>query len=216
MLFGVRPWQDEGAFYSLVCYSLGALVIAAVGSEFAAQPQSFSGIPGGFCFASMLQLTRRNTRRYGGYIVHFGIVVMFIGFAGATLQPEHREKRLGVGGQRRHWPVSVGLAKLHAGFQSQLRRRILAVGRVPRRKEDHSTRPPSVAFYQASATAQTIVANHSTLAWGFFQRAYSEGKNPTWPADHQSILSIRWSPGYQFHTLAYVIAGEAAVALTPR
>ena len=83
MFFGVRPWQDEGAFYSLVCYSLGALVITAVGSEFlrgAAVIQRHTGQ----IFASMLQLTRRNTRRYGGYIVHFGIVVMFIGFAGAA------------------------------------------------------------------------------------------------------------------------------------
>ena len=32
----------------------------------------------------MLLLTRRNTRRYGGYIIHFGIVVMFIGIAGGA------------------------------------------------------------------------------------------------------------------------------------
>src|SRR5271154_2570868 len=34
MFFGVRPWQDESAFYSLICYSLGALVITAISSEF--------------------------------------------------------------------------------------------------------------------------------------------------------------------------------------
>jgi cytochrome c-type biogenesis protein CcmF len=32
----------------------------------------------------MLLLVRRNTRRYGGYIIHFGIVVMFIGIAGGA------------------------------------------------------------------------------------------------------------------------------------
>ena len=32
----------------------------------------------------MLLLTHRNTRRYGGYIIHFGIVVMFIGIAGGA------------------------------------------------------------------------------------------------------------------------------------
>ena len=30
----------------------------------------------------MVQLTRRNTRRYGGYIVHFGVVLIFIGISG--------------------------------------------------------------------------------------------------------------------------------------
>ena len=32
----------------------------------------------------MVELTHRNTRRYGGYLVHMGIVLMFIGFTGAA------------------------------------------------------------------------------------------------------------------------------------
>lgn len=31
---------------------------------------------------AMVELTHRNTRRYGGYLVHMGMVLMFIGFAG--------------------------------------------------------------------------------------------------------------------------------------
>ena len=31
-----------------------------------------------------VELTHRNTRRYGGYLVHMGIVLMFIGFTGAA------------------------------------------------------------------------------------------------------------------------------------
>ena len=30
----------------------------------------------------MIELTHRNTRRYGGYLVHMGIVLMFIGWSG--------------------------------------------------------------------------------------------------------------------------------------
>jgi cytochrome c-type biogenesis protein CcmF len=36
----------------------------------------------------MVELTHRNTRRYGGYIVHIGIVLMFIGFTGAAFNKE--------------------------------------------------------------------------------------------------------------------------------
>ena len=39
-------------------------------------------------FASMVQLTRRNTRRYGGYIVHFGVIVIMIGFAGSAFNQD--------------------------------------------------------------------------------------------------------------------------------
>ena len=34
----------------------------------------------------MVELTHRNTRRYGGYLVHMGIVFMFIGFTGRGVQ----------------------------------------------------------------------------------------------------------------------------------
>lgn len=33
---------------------------------------------------AVVELTHRNTRRYGGYVVHMGIVLMFVGFAGAA------------------------------------------------------------------------------------------------------------------------------------
>ncbi len=33
---------------------------------------------------AVVELTHRNTRRYGGYLVHMGIVLMFIGFTGAA------------------------------------------------------------------------------------------------------------------------------------
>ena len=40
----------------------------------------------------MVELTHRNTRRYGGYLVHMGIVLMFIGFTGhAFNQSEVKE-----------------------------------------------------------------------------------------------------------------------------
>ena len=37
---------------------------------------------------SLVELTHRNTRRYGGYIVHVGIVAMFIGFTGAAFNKD--------------------------------------------------------------------------------------------------------------------------------
>lgn len=39
-------------------------------------------------------LTRRNTRRYGGYVVHFGIALLFIGFAGNAFNVDQQEEML--------------------------------------------------------------------------------------------------------------------------
>ena len=39
-------------------------------------------------FLAVYNLTMRNTRRYGGYMVHLGIVMLFIGFAGQAFKTE--------------------------------------------------------------------------------------------------------------------------------
>ena len=40
------------------------------------------------CCRRQIELTHRNTRRYGGYLVHMGIVLMFIGFTGSAFNKD--------------------------------------------------------------------------------------------------------------------------------
>ncbi len=47
-------------------------------------------------FESTILLTRRNTRRYGGYLIHFGVVIMFIGLAGSAFN-QSREAEMSFG-----------------------------------------------------------------------------------------------------------------------
>ena len=85
MAFGMRPWKDVSYFYSLMTIMLAVMVALTVISEFVRGGRVISGHTGQNLLASMVQLTRRNTRRYGGYIVHFGVIVVVIGFAGCRL-----------------------------------------------------------------------------------------------------------------------------------
>src|SRR5690349_9823201 len=82
--FGMQPWQEASAFYSLVTIGLSVLVAATVVSEFYRGGRVLAHQRGTNVVSGMVQLTRRNTRRYGGYIVHFGVIVIMIGFAGAA------------------------------------------------------------------------------------------------------------------------------------
>jgi cytochrome c-type biogenesis protein CcmF len=179
MAIGVRPWQDEGMFYSLVCYSLAALVVTAISSEFLRGAAVIQRHTGQSLAASMLQLSRRNTRRYGGYLVHLGIVVMFIGFAGQAFN-RSVEKELGVGDA-----IDIGPYRLvsqsftqdsNPNFDTEYS--LLDVYRKDNNgKESKVTQlAPERRFYQASQTPQTMVANHSTLAWDLY--VVYEGKNP--------------------------------------
>ncbi len=75
---------------------LSVLVAFTVGSEYYRGGKVISEHTGQGMFASMVQLTHRNTRRYGGYIVHFGVIVVMIGFSGAAFNQE-KEQEMGYG-----------------------------------------------------------------------------------------------------------------------
>src|SRR5277367_1031463 len=79
---GLRPWADEGVFYSLMTFSLASAVMVAISSEFLRGAAVVHRQTGKNLFASTFLLIRRSTRRYGGYIVHLGLAVIFIGFSG--------------------------------------------------------------------------------------------------------------------------------------
>src|SRR5712691_8135080 len=86
--FGMRPWQDIAYFYSLMAIGLSVLVTLTIASEYYRGGKVIAGHTGQGMFASMVQLTHRNTRRYGGYIVHFGVVVVIIGLADCALNQD--------------------------------------------------------------------------------------------------------------------------------
>jgi cytochrome c-type biogenesis protein CcmF len=85
---GLRPWNDgddmQSTFFSLIAFTLAAGVITAIVEEFTRGASVVRAQTGKNLISSMVLLVRRNTRRYGGYIIHFGIVVMFIGIAGGA------------------------------------------------------------------------------------------------------------------------------------
>ena len=95
-IFGLKPWREISYFYSLMTIFLASLVAFSVASEFYRGGRVIAEKTGQGMFASMVQLTHRNTRRYGGYIVHFGVVLVMIGFSGSALNQE-KEMEMGFG-----------------------------------------------------------------------------------------------------------------------
>ncbi|HKV64391.1 MAG TPA: heme lyase CcmF/NrfE family subunit [Candidatus Acidoferrum sp.] len=70
--------------YSWVCLILCVFVASTVLLEFYRGAKVIRSRSGASLVASAVDLTMRNTRRYGGYIVHTGMVFVFIGLAGAA------------------------------------------------------------------------------------------------------------------------------------
>ena len=159
--FGMRPWEDSSYLFSLMTIMLSVLVAATVTSEFVRGGRVMARQRSSSLASGMVQLTRRNMRRYGGYIVHFGVVLAMIGFAGAAFNQDI-ERELGNGQQ-----MSIGKYTLtcrsftdddNPNYRSQW-----AIIDVSKNGNPVATMYPERRFYKASQQTATIVANRSTL-----------------------------------------------------
>ncbi len=74
--------------YALMAIALGAFVAATVVQEFARGARARHRQYGEAYALALGRLLGRNRRRYGGYIVHTGMVVLFIAFAGMAFKTE--------------------------------------------------------------------------------------------------------------------------------
>jgi cytochrome c-type biogenesis protein CcmF len=175
---GVRPWSAgddmQAEIFSLITFTLAAGVITAIASEFLRGAGVVRTQTGKNLFASTILLVRRNTRRYGGYVVHFGIVVMFIGIAGGAFN-QSREQEMGFGDT-----MQLGRYKLvcqsftqdsNPNFDTEY-----ALLDVFKGDKKITQLAPERRFYIASQTTSTMVALHSTLAQDLY--VIYEGKNP--------------------------------------
>ena len=80
---GIALWlQGVRHTQALLTFALGAFVLATVAIEFQKGTRARSAIEKEGTFRAFFSLIERNRRRYGGYIVHVGLVVTFMGFAG--------------------------------------------------------------------------------------------------------------------------------------
>lgn len=75
---------------ALVTWSISAFVLTVIATEFWKGTRARARIEGEGYLLAFFHLITRNRRRWGGYIVHVGFVVMCIGFAGAGYNTDSR------------------------------------------------------------------------------------------------------------------------------
>jgi cytochrome c-type biogenesis protein CcmF len=168
---GVHPWtiftsDHEGSFYAWMTFALAGFVITAIFAEFFRGARVIQKHTGQNLLSSVVQLTRRNTRRYGGYIVHFGVVLIFIGISGQAFnrsveQTMSYKQTMNIG------PYQIECMDYsqdtNANYDSTY-----AILNVFRDGHRVTQLDPAIRFFQASQQPSTIVANHSTLLWDLY------------------------------------------------
>ena len=157
---GWKPWQEMSQFYSLMAIVLSVLVAATVASEFFRGARVIGEKTGQNVLASMVYLTRRNTRRYGGYIVHLGVVIMIVGFAGQAFNTD-TEKELGQGDSMQIGGYTLVLDSYtqddNPNYGSES-----AIINVMKGGQKIDTLYPERRLYKASNQPQSMVAVRST------------------------------------------------------
>jgi cytochrome c-type biogenesis protein CcmF len=208
--FGLRPWQDVAYFYSLMAIGLCVLVTLTIASEYYRGGKVIAGHTGQGMFASIVQLTHRNTRRYGGYIVHFGVVVVIIGFAGSAFnQDKESDKGLGYGDK-----MQIGAYTLVCRSFTQEDKPNYAsewaIIDVYKGGRQIDTLYPERRFYKASQQAQTIPTIRSTVGEDLY--LVYEGQNEK----GEPIIKAHLNPLVMWIWLGvWIILGGTVLALIP-
>ncbi len=177
LIFVDQPWKDgddkTSTIFSLMAFSLAACVTTAITAEFLRGANVVRTQTGRNLASATLLLIRRNTRRYGGYLVHFGIVVMFIGIAGGAFN-QTKEQEMGFGDTLALGPYRLVCQSYtqdsNANFDTEY-----ALLDVYKGGKKITQLAPEKRFYHASETSATMVANRSTLQNDLY--VIYEGKN---------------------------------------
>jgi cytochrome c-type biogenesis protein CcmF len=210
---GVRPWKDgaldQGNFYALVAFALAAGVMTAILSEFLRGAGVIARQTRCNIFVGIWLLTRRNTRRYGGYIIHIGVVVIVIGLAGSAFN-RNVESEMAL-----HDRISIGPYTLEcAGFTQDSNLNYnseYALLDVYKDGKKQFQMTPEKRVYLASEQPQTMVAIHSVPSWDLY--VVYEGTNPD---SGQPIIKAFLNPlvGWIWAGLVVLVFGTL-VALFP-
>jgi cytochrome c-type biogenesis protein CcmF len=210
---GVSPWKngsfDSGNFYALVGFSLSAAVFTAILSEFLRGGAVIAKQTRRNLFSAIFLLVRRNTRRYGGYIIHIGVVIVVVGLCGSAFN-RSEERELALHGTLPIGPytlVNVGFTQdTNANYNSEY-----AQLDVYKNGKKLFQMTPEKRIYLASEQPQTMVAIHSVPGWDLY--VVYEGANPD---TGQPIIKAFLNPlvGWIWAGVVFIVWGTF-IALVP-
>jgi len=164
--FGVRPWSDISYLYALMAAMLATLVALTVISEFVRGGRVIARHTGEGLLPSMLRLWHRNTRRYGGYIVHFGVAIVVIGILGTPFNKD-AEKEMGYGDKMTLGPYTL-VCRAYTQEDNPNYGNEWAIIDVFRGGKQVTTMYPERRFYKASQQTQTVPRIHATVREDLF------------------------------------------------
>jgi len=187
----------ERSLYPLVFWSLGAFVVATIGQEYTrairARTRRGESVP-----RALATLLSKNQRRYGGYVVHLGIVFILIGISGAAFNEERLEnlepgERIAMNGYTLEYLTARALPEQHYGG---------AVARLALYQDDNpiAVMAPERRLYWLEQQPASIPSIRSTLREDLYVilTALEPDGSATLKVHRNPLVNWIWIGGYTF------------------
>jgi len=192
VIVGVIAWPlGFNHFYASLCLVLSVFVFFTILSEFLRGAFVIRARTGANLLSSVAQLTMRNTRRYGGYVVHLGMVLIFVGMAGAAFNRD-KEMEMVPGSSMTLGPYTMVLQT----FTSLPQRNYTAERASIEVLRDHKQvmmLTPERRFYAANEQAGTMVAIYSTLKEDLYVVFAGRSPDTNQPVIHAYLTPlVKW------------------------
>ena len=153
--------------YALLTFTISIFVVATIVMEFLKGVLARHSIKSESFPVALARLVWANKRRYGGYIVHVGMVLIFLGIAGSSAFKTSNEVFLKIGEQTslRNYTITFEKLSQYPTKNKQVTAATLSVVRSGRRLGFVS---PAIETYTRGSTTATEVAIKSTLIEDFY------------------------------------------------
>jgi cytochrome c-type biogenesis protein CcmF len=147
---------------ALISLSICGFVLGTIVFEFYRGARARQSSRGGSAWSALMSLVQRNRRRYGGYIVHLGVVLAFVGITGSSAYQIEKDIVLKPGERGDVGPFSLQYDRLNRIVESTYEGFIAEV-RVFRGDELLSTLQPEKRLYFVQNQPTTEVALRTSL-----------------------------------------------------
>ncbi|MGH7814283.1 MAG: heme lyase CcmF/NrfE family subunit [Candidatus Binataceae bacterium] len=152
---GIRHW------YVLVAFSLAAFVLGTILSEFRRGVSARRHVAGERPARALVNLVAKNNRRYGGYIIHIGVIAAFAGIVGSSFFKTEYKQSVRAGDTFSAGAYTIRFEGLSQTENAHLESTVARL-EVMRGDREIAEMEPKKLFYKRTQQPATRVAIHST------------------------------------------------------
>lgn len=159
--FGLFAWKIRD-FMPLLGFTLLAFVVFSILYDTGLALRARRRIAGEGIIRGLVTLARRNQRRYGGFIVHLGIVLIMMGIAGSMSYSIEKEATMSLNQQLQVGNYRIQFAGL-SGSQQPTHFRVEGAFHVFHNGSDNGTLRPALKFFPTQQSPIGRAVHQSSL-----------------------------------------------------